>query len=111
MNVKKSFTIFIIFSFLWFAMSAIMAVSGLNWLCTAVCAVAAWSVFFAYFCRISYVVEGGVLKISSGILFRRERIVPLEIVHIRTKISVRGHCLLTILAFSGGNVAVFADVP
>lgn len=112
MNVKKTFTIFIIFSALWFTAGFVLtAFLRLNWLYSGIFAIGIWCVAFAYFHRLSYAIEEEILKISSGILFRRERIVPLEMVLIRTKISVKGKCLLTVLTLSGGRVIVFADVP
>lgn len=110
MNVKKSFTIFKILSFLWLVTTVVLTtLFAQYWLVYAAFGGLALAVCSLYFAKLSYRTNGNILTISSGILFRKERFVPLEKVLIKTKLCLGRECLLTILTFSGGRVIVFAD--
>lgn len=63
-----------------------------------------------YYAKIQYRIEKGILTISSGLLFRRERIVPLEKVLVVTNVKFGRECVLSVLTLSGSTVIVFAEI-
>lgn len=110
MNVKKSVTIFRIISFVWAAVIIATALITHAWVVTAVFGVVVWAAAGVYYARLQYSVDGGIMTISSGVLFRRERIVPLEKVLVITNIRLGRECLLSVLTLSGCRVIVPGEV-
>lgn len=110
MNVKKSVTIFRIFSFVWAAAILSAAMITNLWFVTAVFGSMVWIAMAVYYAKIQYRIEKGILTISSGLLFRRERIVPLEKVLVVTNVKFGRECVLSVLTLSGSTVIVFAEI-
>lgn len=80
------------------------------WVVTAIFGGIVWAAAGAYYARLQYKVDGGIMTISSGVLFRRERIVPLEKVLVITNIRLGRECLLSVLTLSGCRVIVPGEV-
>lgn len=80
------------------------------WLSTAAFGICVWAAAALYYARLQYSVDGGIMTISSGVLFRRERIVPLEKVLVITNIRLGRECLLSVLTLPGCRVIVPGEV-
>ena len=65
----------------------------------------------AYFKSVSYEIKGDNLRILSGILFRKERVLPLREILMTKRTEAAGKTLFTVVYFSGGRVVIFADLP
>ncbi len=110
--MKKSRLILVVSSVLW-AIVVLLAVWSFPklWFVWVIAGAAAWGAVFRHFQTIEYEVSGGSLRISSGFLFKRKRILPKKEILMTTRFALAGKLLFTVVHFSGGRVVLFAEMP
>lgn len=75
--------------------------------------ISACAYFALYFFSLKYYVSDNTLYISGGIIFRKTRILPLERVLWRTRLTAPfgSAVLITVLHTAGGGVVIFSEPP
>lgn len=110
--MKKSAVFFGISSLVWgIAVLGAIWIFPKAWFFILAVGAALWGVWAAYFKSVSYEVRADNLRISSGILFRKERVLPFGEILITKRAAVADKTLFTVVYFSGGRVVIFADLP
>ncbi|MGN0680253.1 MAG: hypothetical protein ACI4JS_11360 [Oscillospiraceae bacterium] len=79
------------------------------WYIWVIVGVVLWGAFAVYFRTISYDLRNGILRITSGVLFKRERILRVKEVLMTTRVALAGKLLFTVATFSGGRVVLFTE--
>lgn len=110
--MKKSAVFFKISSLVW-AIAVLVTIRFFPkaWFFILVVGAALWGWWAAYFKSVSYEVRRDNLRISSGILFRKERFLPFGEILMTKRAAAAGKTLFTVAYFSGGRVLLFADLP
>lgn len=69
------------------------------------------AVWLWYYYRLEYSVSGGALKISSGIIFRKHRLIPPENVlwELRLTLPPLWNSAMVVLHTSGGRTVIFGE--
>ncbi len=106
---KSRFFYWMIMVLLGAAAAAVFLMFPRMWYIWTIAGAAAAGVWTAYFRAIEYDLRGGILRISSGFLFKRERILPQKEILMTTRVALAGKLLFTVAAFSGGRVVLFAE--
>ncbi len=110
MNMKKSRFFFCVIMVLCIAAAAAaILIFPKKWYIWVIAGAAVGGAWAAYFRSIAYNVRGGILRISSGFLFKRERVLPEKEILMTTRVALAGKLLFTVAAFSGGRVVLFAE--
>ncbi|MGN1111140.1 MAG: hypothetical protein ACI4QY_05760 [Oscillospiraceae bacterium] len=110
--MKKSAVVFEISSLVWgISLLGVIWIFPKAWFFILVVGAALWGWWGAYFKSVSYEVRRDNLRISSGILFRKERFLPFEEILMTKRAEAAGKTLFTVAYFSGGRVLLFADLP
>lgn len=110
--MKKSRLFFWVISGLWgAAAAAAIWIFPEMWYIWAITGAAVWGAYALYFRAIAYELRNGILRISSGVLFKRERILRVKEILMTTRVALAGRLLFTVATFSGGRVVVFAEFP
>lgn len=108
--MKKSRFFFWLILVLWgAAVAAVLLIFPKIWYIWIIAGAAVWGVWTAYFGSIAYDLRSGILRISSGFLFKRERILPEKEILMTTRVALAGKLLFTVATFSGGRVVLFAE--
>lgn len=108
--MKKSRFFFWMIMVLWgVAIAAVLLIFPGIWYIWIIAGAAAGGAWAAYFRSIAYSLKSGILRISSGFLFKRERILPEKEILMTTRVALAGKLLFTVAAFSGGRVVLFAE--
>lgn len=108
--MKKSRFFFLVISVLWGAAVAVsICFFQKMWYIWAIVGAAVWGVYAVYFRTIAYDLRNGILRISSGVLFKRERILRVKEILMTTRVALAGKLLFTVATFSGGRVVLFTE--
>lgn len=108
--MKKSRFFFWVISVLWgTAVASSIWFIPKMWYIWAIIGAAVWGVYAVHFRTIAYDLRNGILTITSGVLFKRERILCVKEVLMTTRVALAGKLLFTVATFSGGRVVLFAE--
>lgn len=106
---KSRFFFWIILVFWMAAVAAAMLIMPGIWYIWTTAGAAVLGAWAAYFRSIAYDLRDGVLKITSGFLFKRKRVLPEKEILMTTRVALAGKLLFTVAAFSGGRVVLFTE--
>ncbi len=112
MVMKKSRAILAVSSVLWgiIVLLAAWAFPKL-WFVPVIAGAALWSAGFWHFRTIAYELSDENIRVMSGFLFKRERVLPKKEILMTSRFALAGKLLFTVVYFSGGRVVLFADLP
>jgi len=112
MVMKKSRVFLAVSSVLWgiIVLLAVWAFPKL-WFIWAIAGAALWAAGFWHFQTITYELSNENIRITSGFLFKRERVLPKKEILMTARFALAGRLLFTVVYFSGGRVILFADLP
>ncbi len=81
------------------------------WFVPVIAGAALWGVGFWHFQTIEYELSDENIRVLSGFLFKRERVLPKKEILMTSRFALAGKLLFTVVYFSGGRVILFADLP
>ncbi|MGN1341014.1 MAG: hypothetical protein ACI4WS_12040 [Oscillospiraceae bacterium] len=110
--VRKSWTMF------WLVEVSLVGLGAVAWVLFPGVSIAVLSalvllsaILLPYYYRLEYTVTKGALKITSGLLFRKHRLLPPENILWETRLILPPftHPVMVILHTAGGRAVIFGD--